>query len=96
MFPPPPQSYVPTLLSPQQPVQQDLLSATPISPVAPPTLTSPFAGLDFLGSLSATPAKLTKEAFLPTAPPIKSMIQLQQERRVRRKSSRFFCQLPLL
>jgi hypothetical protein len=62
--------------------QQNPLSAPLLSPVAPPSVTSPFAGLDLLGSLSSGAAvKSTKELFNATPPP-KTMQQLLMEKQV--------------
>ena len=68
--------------------QSDLLR--PTSPVAPPTVTSPFADLDFFGNLSSTTAKPTKESFFPAVAPTKSVQQLLLEKQVRKISRLFF------
>ena len=74
-------STVPLL--PQQQQQPDFLNAGPTSPVAPPTVTSPFAGLDILGGLTlAAENKTTKSSFFPNTPPPKTMQQLQMEKQV--------------
>jgi hypothetical protein len=68
------------LLSPQP--QPNLLNPTPLSPVAPPTVTSPFADFDILGGLaSGVTAKTTKDSFFPSTAP-KTMQQLQMEKQV--------------
>ena len=93
MFAQPPQPFMPTPLTPPQPVQQNFLAATPVSPIAPPTVTNPLAGFDLLGLSSAAPAKIGKEAFVPAAPPKKTIQQLEMERRVSIRSLRCFPQL---
>jgi hypothetical protein len=76
----------PTTVPFVQPQQQNPLSAPLLSPVAPPSVTSPFAGLDLLGSLSSgAPVKSTKELFNPTAP-AKTMQQLLMEKQVSKQS----------
>ena len=79
-------------LLPQQqqppPSQQQLnsLSPTILSPVAPPTVTSPFADLDIFGGLSSgATAKTTKELFFPPSSTTKTMQQLQMEKQVSHK-----------
>lgn len=62
--------------------QQILLSPTPLSPVAPPTVTSPFADFDFLGGGSSS-AKPAKDLFNPTTGPAKTIQQMQMEKQVR-------------
>ncbi|CAF1246431.1 unnamed protein product [Rotaria sordida] len=79
-----PQPMAFTPMSPQQQQQQpNLLNPSPVSPVAPPTVTSPFAGLDILGGLSApstTAAKTTRDAFFPQAASAKTIQQMQMEK----------------
>jgi hypothetical protein len=66
----PQQTILSTPLSPQQP---NLLGSTAsISPVAPPSVVNPFAGLDILGSTSKT-------SFHPTGAAPKTIQQMQWE-----------------
>jgi hypothetical protein len=63
--------------------QPDYSNPGPTSPVAPPSVTSPFAGLDiFSGLSSGTAAKTTKDLFLPVAAPAKTIQQMQIEKQV--------------
>ncbi|CAF1067932.1 unnamed protein product [Adineta steineri] len=77
---------MPTLLLPQQPQQQqqqqpNFASPPPVSSVAPPAVTSPFADLDIFGGLSSpATTKTTKESFFPTTTTVKTIQQLQTEK----------------
>jgi len=71
---------LPTPLNPMQ--QQQQLENSPPTPIAPPSVTSPFAGIDAFGSgqPSASFRPATKEAFFP-ATPAKTIQQLQMEKK---------------
>ncbi|CAF1174385.1 unnamed protein product, partial [Didymodactylos carnosus] len=79
---PPP--LLPSPLNPmqqQQLQQQSFLQNSPPTPVAPPSVTSPFADFDFFGQpVSSVNKPPTKEAFFP-AQPVKSIQQLQMEKK---------------
>jgi hypothetical protein len=75
------QSFMSGMLTPQSAVQQGSMATGPTSPLAPPTFTSPFAGLDLLLG-TGIPAKTTKDSFFPLTPANKSIQQLQMEKKV--------------
>jgi hypothetical protein len=88
-FASPPLLPAPLLSQQQQPQQQqqqqqsDLFLAPTLSPVAPPTVTNPFSGLDLLGDFTSAPTgkPLTKDAFFPPASSMKSIQQLQMQQK---------------
>jgi hypothetical protein len=83
MVPQQQQMVLPISSPPFQQQQPDFFGSGSLSPVAPPSVTSPFAGLDLLGGTSSSTAvKMSKDSFYPTAPPQKTVQQLLLEKQV--------------